>query len=189
MVPVIEERYPLTDLDGLNIWWQARLVEEGVEDMQHLTTANLVELMLHTRMPVTRMVDWIDQAFLYLRVGEHRSRRHERQAGAGVDERAQLRAHGIRTATDLLDVLDHAEVDTEVRAVLTSLLHDEHDGYQRLRCLRRSLDGEVNLRHVRTWKQAAWLERVTAPPTGSPWHPPPAPAGVDVDLSESANGA
>jgi hypothetical protein len=62
-----DERFPLRQLDGVTIWVQARFLEEGIEDMQNLATANLVDLMLHTRMPISRLVDWVDQAFLYLR--------------------------------------------------------------------------------------------------------------------------
>ena len=65
-VPSLKNAYPLSDLDGLNIWYEARLLEEGIEDMQNLSTANLVDVILHTRVPVGRLVDWVDQAVLYL---------------------------------------------------------------------------------------------------------------------------
>src|SRR6266540_3685387 len=66
LVPTIKTDYPLSDLDGLSIWDQARLLEEGIEDMQNLATANLVDVMLRTRVPISRLVDWLDQAFLCL---------------------------------------------------------------------------------------------------------------------------
>ena len=50
----------------MNIWYESRLLEEGIEDMQNLATANIVDVMLRTRIPVDRLVDWIDQAYLYL---------------------------------------------------------------------------------------------------------------------------
>lgn len=65
-VPQATPDYPLSQLDGLNVWYEARLVEEGIEDMQNLVSANLVDVILHTRVPVGRLVDWIDQAHLYL---------------------------------------------------------------------------------------------------------------------------
>ena len=58
--------YPLDQLDGFNLWYEARLTEEGVEDMQNLTTMNLVDVILHTRVPPGRLVDWTDQAFLLI---------------------------------------------------------------------------------------------------------------------------
>jgi hypothetical protein len=63
-VPPVTSEYPLDQLDGFNLWYEARLTEEGVEDMQNLMTMNLVDIILHTRVPVGRLVDWTDQAFL-----------------------------------------------------------------------------------------------------------------------------
>jgi hypothetical protein len=65
-VPQLVSDYPLNQIDGLDIWYESRLVEEGIEDMQNLVTANFVDIMLHTRVPVGRLVDWVDQALLYL---------------------------------------------------------------------------------------------------------------------------
>lgn len=97
VVPSLRTEYPLSDLDGLNIWYEARLLEEGIEDMQNLATANLVEVILHTRVPVGRLVDWIDQAHLYPHV-EPPKRRFRKTGG---DSRERLRRLGVRTATDL----------------------------------------------------------------------------------------
>ncbi|MEN3304348.1 MAG: hypothetical protein V7603_550 [Micromonosporaceae bacterium] len=79
--PALESDYPLSQLDGLNIWYEARLVEENIEDMQNLATANFVDVILHTRVPVGRLVDWVDQAFLFLHLDriEH-GRRENRRA-------------------------------------------------------------------------------------------------------------
>jgi len=82
-VPQLTPDYPLNQLDGLNVWYEARLVEEGIEDMQNLATANLVDVMLHTRVPVGRLVDWVDQAKLYL---------HLDRAERGYRERHLVRA-------------------------------------------------------------------------------------------------
>ena len=53
-VPPVTSEYPLDQLDGFNLWYEARLTEEGVEDMQNLTTMNLVDVILHTRVPAGR---------------------------------------------------------------------------------------------------------------------------------------
>lgn len=82
-VPQLTPDYPLNQLDGLNVWYEARLVEEGIEDMQNLATANLVDVILHTRVPVGRLVDWVDQAKLYL---------HLDRAERGYRERRLVRA-------------------------------------------------------------------------------------------------
>jgi hypothetical protein len=89
-VPQLTPDYPLNQLDGLNVWYEARLLEEGIEDMQNLATANLVDVMLHTRVPVGRLVDWIDQAELYL---------HLDRAERGFRERRLVKA-GPKPALD-----------------------------------------------------------------------------------------
>ena len=113
-VPPVTSDYPLDQLDGFNLWYEARLTEEGVEDMQNLTTMNLVDVILHTRVPPGRLVDWTDQAFLLTHLepvdrGELDQLRHEDQPAAvgraplsGARARLNLRRVGIRTATDLL---------------------------------------------------------------------------------------
>jgi len=118
VVPTVTSAYPLDQLDGFNLWYEARLTEEGVEDMQNLTTMNLVDVILHTRVPPGRLVDWTDQAFLLIHL-DHADRKEldEQRKGQGADgrdpaagqaaapgasARLKLRRVGIRTATDLL---------------------------------------------------------------------------------------
>jgi hypothetical protein len=113
-VPPVTSDYPLDQLDGFNLWYEARLTEEGVEDMQNLTTMNLVDVILHTRVPPGRLVDWTDQAFLLTHLervdpGELTRLRQARQRSgigraplSGAQARLNLRRVGIRTATDLL---------------------------------------------------------------------------------------
>ena len=113
-VPPVTSEYPLDQLDGFNLWYEARLTEEGVEDMQNLTTMNLVDVILHTRVPAGRLVDWTDQAFLLTHLDRvNRSELNQlREADqpavvgqaplSGAQARLNLRRVGIRTATDLL---------------------------------------------------------------------------------------
>ena len=113
-VPPVTSEYPLDQLDGFNLWYEARLTEEGVEDMQNLTTMNLVDVILHTRVPAGRLVDWTDQAFLLTHLERvdrdelNRLRSADQPAVAGraplsgAQARVNLRRVGIRTATDLL---------------------------------------------------------------------------------------
>jgi len=110
VVPPLTSDYPLDQLDGLNLWYEARLTEEGVEDMQNLTTMNMVDVILHTRVPPGRLVDWIDQAFLLIHLDrtDRKALKTSRKAasaatmGDGAATRVALRRVGIRTATDLL---------------------------------------------------------------------------------------
>lgn len=177
-----DERFPLRQLDGVTIWVQARFLEEGIEDMQNLATANLVDLMLHTRMPISRLVDWVDQAFLYLRVGNGngRSSKTDQATTDESGDRKLLRRYGIRTATDLLNAFDKAGTkDEKFDNGLLRLLN--HGPEQRtasvMEGLRRTLEGEVNLWHVRRWKEHAWLASEPCDADdqkANPHQPPPA---------------
>lgn len=118
VVPPLKPDYPLDQLDGLNLWYETRLLEEGVEDMQNLTSMNLVDVVLHTKVPPGRLIDWLDQAFLltHLDSTNHKElRRRQAQTGgpeppgesgrdalSGSEARVALRRAGVRTATDLL---------------------------------------------------------------------------------------
>jgi hypothetical protein len=112
-LPPLTSDHPLDALDGLNLWYEARLFEEGVEDMQNLATMNLVEVVLHTRVPTGRLIDWIDQAHLLLALGPLAERQADRvdrpdqppfgnEWFCGADARDRLQRAGIRRATDLL---------------------------------------------------------------------------------------
>lgn len=143
-VPSLSQPYPLNQIDGLTIWYEARLLEVGIEDMQCLATANFVDVMLHTRVPVGRLVDWVDQAHLYLhldriergRLEQRRKAREQKrhpetggqcQVGAivhgsattanraGTRTRTTLRQLGVRKATDLLKAFPAEKVDPYAR--------------------------------------------------------------------------
>jgi hypothetical protein len=155
-MPSLRTRYPLSDLDGLNVWYESRLFEEGVEDMQNLATADLVDVILHTRVPVNRLVDWVDQACLYLRVDEDPK---------ALPNRRLLRRSGVRTATDLERAVGgsrrSAEGASELAAALAGMARqaaltagpERAEVQALLGVLVRSLEEEVNLVHVRAWKR------------------------------------
>jgi hypothetical protein len=135
-VPSLSPPYPLNQIDGMSVWYEARLLEEGIEDMQSLATANFVDVILHTRVPVGRLVDWVDQAHLYLHLdrleGTWRERKHAatgkglqaeqavpaiavgsvtQSSRAGSKTRTALRQFGIRKATDLIKAFPPDRVD------------------------------------------------------------------------------
>ncbi|HEU5268146.1 MAG TPA: hypothetical protein VFU35_15665 [Jatrophihabitans sp.] len=157
VVPTMSPEYPLEQIDGLNIWYEARLIEEGVEDMQNLTTINLVDVILHTRAPVGRLIDWIDQAFLLIHLNpvnrkQLKQARGSAQPDAGAAAtRVALRRIGIRSATDLLRAFPPP---SKGRPVLPaeSLAACGLDKNQ-LATLVRLLGAEPGLNPVWNWKQ------------------------------------
>jgi hypothetical protein len=157
LVSSLEPTNKLTDLDGLNIWYESRLLEVGVEDMQHLATTDIVDLMLNTRIPVDRLVDWIDQALLYIRV-DNATTNHTIE-GKDVEfagDRTTLGKYGIRSATDLLDVLG----DKERGKDFVGLLNHDAGLPSRMQALEIALQGERNLQYVQEWKRYVAKEKV-----------------------------
>jgi hypothetical protein len=177
-VSSLEPTNKLTDLDGLNIWYESRLLEVGVEDMQHLATTDIVDLMLNTRIPVDRLVDWIDQTLLYIRVDDATT--NHTIEGKDVEfagDRTTLRKYGIRSATDLLDVLK----DKERGKDFVGLLNHDAGLPSRMQALEIALQGERNLQYVQQWRRYVAKEEVAQPvraaaprPESNPERPPDA---------------
>lgn len=158
LVPRVASDQPLSQLDGLNIWVEARFVEEGVEDLQNLVSADLVDLLLNTRVPVTRLVDWIDQACLLLHVPAHADAQRP-----GL--RPVLRRLGVRTATDLQRLWrDETHRSALIGELAVALDVDEAHARCTAAALCASLEGDVNLWHVARFKQRSWLVAADEPP-------------------------
>jgi hypothetical protein len=155
LVPTMAPEYPLDQLDGLNIWYEARLVEEGVEDMQNLTTVNFVDVMLHTRAPVARLIDWLDQAYLLIHLPPanrkqlRRARNSKRPDQGGASMRLALRGMGIRSATELVHAFGAIAAN---RAQLTEALSTSGLDPTRVATLVRLLAAEPGLAIVWNWK-------------------------------------
>jgi hypothetical protein len=156
VVPQLSPDYPLDQLDGLNVWYEARLTEEGVEDMQNLTTMDLVDVILHTRVPVGRLVDWVDQAFLLIhlepvdrkQLSAHRKvpRGSTPNQPSTVPTRIALRRVGIRTATDLLNAMSERKAPIDAFAGSGGLDVNE------LRLLTIVLKKTKGLKPVKNWQ-------------------------------------
>ncbi len=152
LVPSLKKNNPLSDLDGMNIWYESRLLEEGIEDLQNLSTSNLVDVILRTRIPVDRLVDWIDQAHLLLHVCKS-------SKDASFVTRDKLRCLGIRTATDLENVMDVETTSDPKKAdeacVYRWVLNNEEEPPSVTETIVKALRSEPNLYHVRQWKRYA----------------------------------
>jgi hypothetical protein len=95
---------PLSALDGLTVWHEARLEEEDIENVPNMATTDVVELFLNTRVPPNRIIDWVDQAILYTHLspaGDEKDRAMKQDEEA---RRRELRRLGVRTATSLVEL-------------------------------------------------------------------------------------
>lgn len=73
---------PLGRLLGLGPWHEARLVEMGIDDTQNLATVDIRRLLLTTQFDTQEIVSWIDQAILYVKVGDKIDRFREARVGS-----------------------------------------------------------------------------------------------------------
>ncbi len=126
-----EDRSPLLALDGISIYERTRLAEEGITSIQALARHDLVDLMLSSRIPASRLIDWLDQALLYQHVT--------------TADRRQLRRAGIRTATELLA----ASRTAHGRDLVIQQLPDEG---HRLPLILKALRGDEWLTYVMHWR-------------------------------------
>jgi hypothetical protein len=171
VVPTLRTTYPLSDLDGLTVWYESRLLELGVEDAQNLATANLVDVLLHSRVPVARLIDWVDQAILYL----HLNPQPRGKDKSVPSDRDRLRRLGIRSATALEEAVtlrgDGGPDGKDAQLVerLRWALNEGEEGPSVTDCILKTLARDPNLKHVRHWKQDWRRAEGEAPP------PPPAP--------------
>jgi hypothetical protein len=156
-VPSLESAYPLSDLEGLNVWYEARLMEEGIEDMQNLVSANMVDVLLHTRVPVGRLVDWCDQAQLFV----HLSPRPRPDDDAFKQHpRTVLSRFGVRSATTFLKAFADGALDKQgeardplVRHALERLEHDAPElSPPAVMMIARVLNGSPALRPIQSWR-------------------------------------
>jgi hypothetical protein len=96
VIPTIEAKQPLSELDGLTVWHESRLEEEDVENVPNMATVDVVDIMLHTQIPAERLISWIDQAILYSVLGPKGAENTDHSS------RNKLRALGLRSASQVV---------------------------------------------------------------------------------------
>ncbi len=137
-----EKSIPLERLEGINVYHQSRLLDEGVENVENLAHADIIELMLDTRIPLPTLVDWIDQAILLVHVPDR-------------TDQDVLHASGVRTATDLEAAYDAARArDPENAEGFLQLLASPVAGAPpRLRSVLDALADDQWMRYLRRCRE------------------------------------
>lgn len=162
----LDEALPLQHLEGIDLYDRARLLEEGITNIQALAHHDLVDLLLETRIPAGRLVDWVDQAILYLHIvdpaeaSQVGSRKSTLASSRKYEQR--LRQQGIRTATDLLTVFQkygHGPEWDQLRRVIAEDSNDDRG--RNLEILIASLQDDEWLSFISHWRcNTAVFERV-----------------------------
>jgi hypothetical protein len=151
-LPSTREKYPLTELEELDVYDRARLLDEGVTNIESLAHHDLIDLMLETRIPVPRLVDWIDQSILYLHLesdaGDKEPEEDNVSKPQGTNSltpaemrrlRSWLRGNFVRSATDFMAAYGNGkgplnyqltpEKEQQLRVLLETLKDDEWLSY------------------------------------------------------------
>jgi len=146
LLPTLQAQLPISDLDGLTVWHEARFEEEDIENIPNMATADIVDLLINTRFPPDRVIDWVDQAILYTHLGP------APKDDKAVNPRAVLRAHGIRTASSLIEVYERS-LDKKEESPLEKLLDGSAPASsQKLRSLVACVQTNPNLALIQTWR-------------------------------------
>lgn len=140
VIPSIEQKQPLSQLDGLTVWHESRLEEEDVENVPNMATVDVVDIMLHTQIPAERLIVWIDQAILYSVLGPKESDNSEDKGVA-----AKLRKLGPRNASQIVEAYN---ADGPTRESLESVL-----GADKVHTIVHALQIEANFDLVRAWRR------------------------------------
>ena len=108
----------LSEIEGLSIWHQGRLRQEGIENVQNLATASVPALVIGSPFPVNQIVDWVDQAILLAYASQE-------QFGA-LEKAGLLRASDVLTTTSddegLNDLADATGLKKSELKVLSRVL-------------------------------------------------------------------
>jgi hypothetical protein len=144
-IPSLKTQLPISDLDGLTVWHEARLEAEDVENIPNMATADMVDLMLQTRFPPDRIIDWVDQAILYTHIGREETKNGE------PSTRRRLREQGIRTATSLVEVYRKARQAGEV-AAFEKVLAPNNGGRSPMRGFADAVQTNPNFRIIWVWR-------------------------------------
>jgi hypothetical protein len=171
-VPPYKEQLPLHNLDGINMYQRARLLDEGIENIENLAHADLVELLLQTRFPVPTLVDWTDQAILHLHIRSMPpslpapSPQHADKASKGANDKQRateaqddseyylrdvriLQSYGIRTATDLLRAYDRSKKEEPHKTQFLSVLGPAESEPKRLKLVLDAIEDDEWMPHLR----------------------------------------
>jgi hypothetical protein len=145
-------------------------LKESYRNGVQTLVADLVDLILATRIPVPRLIDWLDQAILYLHVAEEAPEDKEPNDGqeSGVLSvvnrgrgrpattlRQRLRAHGIRTATDYIAAYTAAEAQERLPELMSALAGAGGSAKEsaRLQVVYDTLQDDEWLDSVRLWRE------------------------------------
>jgi len=156
-LPELEDSLPLTQLEGIDLYDRARLASEGITNIEALAHSDLIELLVQTRIPAPRLVDWVDQSILYLHIPRDDVVSDGDQGSSEQLSSYQvLRRVGIRNATDLLRAAkkakERANGDDSKNAFLGILGPSTNTGPARLSVIVDAIEDEEWILNLLYWR-------------------------------------
>lgn len=143
VLPSLQPELPISELDGLTVWHEARLEDEDIENIPNMATADILDLMLNTRFPPERIVEWVDQAILYTAVGPISDKKKSTDS-------VRQKLGSLRTATALTEAYQRAAGHhndlVDFQKLLPTTPRSE------MRTLVDALDTSSNLQMIRVWR-------------------------------------
>lgn len=146
---------PLSFIDGVSELHESRLQDEGIDNVQNLASADIHDLVEKTPYSAQEIVEWVDQALLYLYIDS--------------GEIDSFRRAGVRSVTDFRDIWAgfiiryKSQPDGSVMRIPPPLAQGEFEQRrkdiaaqlatteQRLDCLFLATEQGPNMDHVRTY--------------------------------------
>jgi hypothetical protein len=124
----------------------SRLEEEDIENVPNMASAEIVDLMISTRFPPERIIDWVDQAILFTYLGPDKKDAAEQDSS----RRELLRRQGIRTATSLIHAFDSSQERYD-KGVVEKILSDASGSH--IRSLLDAIGTDSNVSLVCAWRK------------------------------------
>ena len=117
----------LQQVGGINIWKEYRLEEEGVEDVQNLSTADVIELAVKTHYNLRTLIDWIDQGIVLTRLPGKVTKMRDAGVNISAIELAQQSPENggseeyVTTLANILDIKEEV-----MKAQMNAMFEDEY---------------------------------------------------------------
>lgn len=148
---------PLALIDGISELHESRLQDAGIDNVQNLAAVDIRAMVEKTPFSAHQIVEWVDQAVLYLYVdpGEIESFRKAgvrsvsdfRDIWNGFSIQYKLQPDGTTKRVPIITADSKAEFDERRKSIAAQLATTE----QRLDCLFRATAEGPNMERVRTY--------------------------------------
>ena len=109
----------------MDLWKEYRLQEEGIESVQNLATADVIELAVKTHYNLRTLVDWIDQAILIARLRTRVDKLTDATIAVSAIEFAWRSPYNNGDKAVLVSIANICGIDPEILIDMTNALYQD----------------------------------------------------------------